>query len=649
MKNDGITAAASSGRVASHGGFIASIEGMRALAVLAVLLFHLDISGIASGFLGVDLFFVISGFIITRNIQFDLHRSTFSLKEFYLRRFRRLFPALLVTVLLTLLFALAVVPPLELEKTAGSAIYALFSLANFNFWLEAGYFDAAAHSKPLLHTWSLSVEEQFYLFWPALLLLLANSRRRLQFTLLILLLSLAASLLWRNSIPDAIFYLLPFRVHQLMAGAVIAILALRLPGQLGNMSALLASTGFVVASVAISSSYPPAVGAASVTVLGFFLLLGRESAAAQLVFGNRLMQWVGKRSYAIYLVHWPIIVLFKFATDFQLDVPERVLLFVSSILAAIVLHELVEKPFRKRGEDATVAQRMAMPATVSVLALTVVVAVAIAWMEGLPGRFDGRIQKLVDSVDSEVKLRRQAIRFGTCNLHKQFTFDDYDKPECTKVDPARLNVLVIGDSMAADTYMMLSQAYPDIQFSQATAGACTALLEITDVRGKYPACEELNAYRFSELLDLEMDLIVLASIWTEDRIQPLKETVGYLHSRGKRVLVIGPRSVYPGSVPLLISKQQSLEAAIVELPGRVAHKKDLLDKMRLAMPDVEIVDIGAIQCATGCGVIEEERLLYFDAMHFTRLGAQRVGERFREAFDLPGFISTPVLQKAPGE
>ena len=161
-----------------HGGFIPSIEGMRALAVLAVLLFHLDLPGLAGGYLGVDLFFVISGFIITRNILSDLGKGKFSLKEFYLRRFRRLFPALVVTVLLTLAVGIMVMPPLELMNTASSAIFALFSLANFNFWLESGYFEATADAKPLLHMWSLSVEEQFYLIWPTLLLIAVNSRQR---------------------------------------------------------------------------------------------------------------------------------------------------------------------------------------------------------------------------------------------------------------------------------------------------------------------------------------------------------------------------------------------------------------------------------------------------------------------------------------
>jgi len=138
-----------------HGRFIPGIEGMRALAVLVVLLFHLDISSFAGGYLGVDLFFVISGFIISRNILSDLQLGKFSLRDFYVRRFRRLLPALLITVLLTLIAGLWLLPPVELANTAESAIYAVFSLANFHFLLESGYFDAAADAKPLLHTWSL--------------------------------------------------------------------------------------------------------------------------------------------------------------------------------------------------------------------------------------------------------------------------------------------------------------------------------------------------------------------------------------------------------------------------------------------------------------------------------------------------------------
>ncbi len=634
-----LTPSSKPGDAIFHGSFIPSIEGMRSLAVLVVLLFHLDTPGFDGGFLGVDLFFVISGFIISRNILSDVQGGAFSLREFYIRRFRRLFPALLATVLLTLVVAAVILPPVELVITAKSAIYALFSLANIYFWMGSGYFDAAAITKPLLHTWSLSVEEQFYLFWPALILWLANTQRRMMVAVVLMLLSLGSALLWRDSQPNAVFYLLPFRLHQLMAGALIAILSLRLVGNWGTVSILLASAGFLNLSIVLNSEHSPAVGAVAVTGLGALMLLGRETTLARILYGNKPMQWIGQRSYAIYLVHWPIIVLLKFYTNFQMNSGMRVVLFAFSIIAAMALHKFIEKPFRKRGEDITSAQRLAIPVMVSALSVTVVFAAVIWNLDGFPSRIDPRIQRIVDSVVAENDERQRAIRFGKCNLHEVHKFTSYNADECASLDPARKNVLILGDSMAADTYMMLSQTYPEIQFSQATAGACTAILRISEIGGKYPTCEALNEYRFAKLIEKDMDLIVLASIWTEDRIQPLKDTVAYLHSRGKKVLIIGPRAHFQGAIPLLISKEGSLDEINEKMDELVIQDTYLLKHMRAAIPDVQILDIGAIQCSPRCDVVEDGRLLYVDERHFTKLGAKRMGERTRTSYDLLGLLN----------
>ena len=622
----------------SHGGFIASIEGMRALAVLAVLLFHLDIVAFAGGYLGVDLFFVISGFIITRNILSDLHLRTFSLKEFYLRRFRRLFPALLVTIVATLALSMVVLPPVELMNTARSAIFALVSLANINFWLESGYFDAAADAKPLLHTWSLSVEEQFYLLWPALLLALATTRRRIAVVLVLLALSLIAALWWRNSIPSGVFYLLPFRLHQLMAGAVLAILSLQVSSAPATLYTLLGTALFVAATMIIGSDFSPAVGAVVVSGCGFLLLAGRDAPLSRVLFANRPMMWIGRRSYAIYLVHWPIIVLFKFQQGFELNPGARLVLFVVSMLAAAGLHELVEKPFRKRGKDVTRVQRLAMPLTLITTVAVMLFAAVLWWHQGFPTRIDPDIQRVVASVDEATSERRRAIRFGQCNLHKVHKFAAYDPDKCASIDPQRKNVLIIGDSMAADIYMMLSQVYPDIHFLQATAGACTAVLDIDDIGGKYPTCEEFNEYRFSQVIKREVDLVILASIWNEDRIRPLADTVQYLHSMGKNVLVIGPRAHFKGAVPLQISKRQSLEGVNAAVTRTVVRHNQLLEQMRAAMPEETIVDISRIQCEPQCEVLAENQLLYIDERHFSKWGGKRIGERFRESFDLPRYI-----------
>ncbi|MEM9257653.1 MAG: acyltransferase family protein [Pseudomonadota bacterium] len=618
----------------AHGSFIPSLEGMRALAVLAVLLFHLDLPQVAGGYLGVDLFFVVSGFIITRNLLGDMQQQRFVLREFYVRRFRRLFPALLVTVCVTLAAGAWLMPPLELRDTAVSAFYALFSLANIHFWLQAGYFEAAAHTRPLLHTWSLSVEEQFYLFWPFLLLLLGTQRRRVLWVVVLLAVSLWATVFYRHLAPDAVFYLLPFRVHQLMAGALIALLSLRLSGAGANVATLLGTVGLVAAFVVMGEGHSPAVGAALVSGLGFLLLLGRDGSLAERVFGWAPMQWVGQRSYALYLVHWPIVVLYLFATNFELRAAERVLLLVGSFLAAMVLHEFVEKPFRKRREDVTWAQRHAVSCSLVLLAMTLALASVTLGTRGFEQRSNVVIQAMIDSLPQEQALRRESIRFGVCNLSEEHTFARYDTAACAQAQPGKLNVAVLGDSMGADMYMLLSKAYPHIHFLQATASACPALIGDHGFGKQYPACQSLNEYRFQELLEQDIDLVVLASLSTDKRIPTLQATVAHVQARGTPVMVVGPRAAYRGRVPVLLAREESLARVNERLALHVEPYREVLLGLREALPQVPVVDMYDLQCQPECIAVEEGKLLYLDAIHFTRLGALRMGERFRDRVQL---------------
>ncbi|MFT4612953.1 MAG: peptidoglycan/LPS O-acetylase OafA/YrhL [Bacteroidia bacterium] len=624
---------------ADHGGFIPSLEGMRALAVIVAVLFHLGVEGAGGGYLGIELFFVISGYIITRNILFDTQAGKFSLRHFYVRRIRRLVPALVATVAFTLLLALVWVPPEELENTARSAFFAIFSLANFDFWLDSNYFSTEAEFKPLLHTWSLSVEEQFYLLWPALLVILGTKSRRVICTVLLIVTSLLAAMVFRHSMAEAVFYLLPFRVYELMSGALVAILALRLSGFWGNLSVLLGFVGFLTATIVVTNDYTPALTAAVVCGMSLLLLLGRETKTAVFLLANRPMQWIGARSYSIYLVHWPIFVLYKYATDFELSMLERVLLSSFSLLVAVALHELVEKPFRLTKKQDNTIQKFAWPVIISVLTSVVILSVIVWQMKGLPSRVDLRIEQVLASVEHEHTLRRQAIRWKQCNLHRGFDIGLYDKEVCASLAPDRSNVLVIGDSIAADTYMLLSMTYPDIHFAQATAGTCTALVDTSYLRKEYPACLALNTLRFEEFVREDFDLVLLASTWTEERIPPLKETVDYLHSLGKQVLIFGPRAVFPGVAPHNLIKETTVDGLDTRIRQTVIRKKSLYEAMRAALPGVEIVDIAKIQCTPQCTALEGERLLYLDPQHMTQLGARRIGERFDKAFDLPGFIA----------
>jgi peptidoglycan/LPS O-acetylase OafA/YrhL len=205
----------------------ADIDGLRAIAVLPVVLFHAGFELFGGGFVGVDVFFVISGFLITGLIRNECARGTFSFRVFYLRRARRLLPALLATLMLSLAAGYWMLPPSDMRALGQSAFAALLSLSNMLFWLQSGYFDNASHLKPLLHTWSLSVEEQFYLVWPLALVLGLRLGSRAWLPGLIaagVIGSLLGCEIALSVDPSAAFFFLPFRAFELGLGALLAFL-----------------------------------------------------------------------------------------------------------------------------------------------------------------------------------------------------------------------------------------------------------------------------------------------------------------------------------------------------------------------------------------------------------------------------------------
>jgi len=200
-----------------------SIDGLRAIAVLSVVLFHCGFARFSGGYVGVDIFFVISGYLITRKIHLEIVENNFSFLAFYLARMRRLFPALLATVTVTMLGGTLIFTPEHFSALAQSAIYSILAASNVYFWSQTGYWDLQSNLKPLLHIWSLSVEEQFYLVWP--LLLLCSSRLRHHLGLALLFAIVCISVYFAGVIgelhPSAVFYLMPFRAFEFATGAVL--------------------------------------------------------------------------------------------------------------------------------------------------------------------------------------------------------------------------------------------------------------------------------------------------------------------------------------------------------------------------------------------------------------------------------------------
>ena len=302
-----------------HHKFRTDIEGLRALAVLAVVINHVGIELLSGGFLGVDIFFVISGFLITGNICRDIEAGKFKMTSFIGRRIKRLFPALIVTILATLCASYIWLSPGLALSTAKSALAGTVSLSNFWFLSEVGYFDTRAGQKPLLHTWSLGVEEQFYLVWPFLLMLAARIAGRRGYIIMIAglgLLSLIAAQVWLKISPSSVFYLTQFRLFEFAIGGLVAILCPT--GIKKNLATVVWSLGIILVfgSLFLFDKTTPMPGVLSlIPCLGVALVIiaGVESRFDKLL-SNKVARLIGRLSYSVYLVHWPITVSYTHLT-----------------------------------------------------------------------------------------------------------------------------------------------------------------------------------------------------------------------------------------------------------------------------------------------------------------------------------------------
>ena len=344
------------------------IDGLRAVAVLSVIVYHAGLKWLSGGYFGVDVFFVISGFLITSILYGELRDGNFSILRFYDRRVRRILPALCLVLLVSSFVAVFLLSPMELRSFGQSTTATALFLSNFFFWQEAGYFAPHADELPLLHTWSLAVEEQFYIAFPIVLWVLScGSKFALNLGITILLLgsfALAASFI--STSPDAVFYLAPFRIWELLLGAMIALpIVPRVPfGWAGILSAL--GLLFIVVAILCFDSTTAFVGpAALVPCAGAALIIhaGRGQEIPGFVgrlLGSHPFRFVGRISYSLYLWHWPIFVFLALYLLHPLSHPEAIAACLLTFVAAALSWRFVEQPFRgSRALGPTIKVRLA--------------------------------------------------------------------------------------------------------------------------------------------------------------------------------------------------------------------------------------------------------------------------------------------------
>ncbi len=393
-------AAQGHGGRAARDGFRPDLEGLRALAVLLVVAYHARVPGFGGGFVGVDVFFVLSGYLITGLLLRELRQSgTISLPAFYARRARRLLPAALLVLFVTLVVSVVVLPPLQVGDVGGDIAAAALYVSNLRFGVQAtDYFQAAQAPSPVLHYWSLGVEEQFYLFWPAIVLLVGRGAARIgrRVGLTVIAISTASFLLavWLTSVDEAwAFYLLPTRAWELGLGATIAVSAVRLSAIPERLATALgwAGVGLVVLSGVMLSVDTPFPGTAALlpTVGSAFVILAGFRAVpwgAGRLLSTALPRFLGRISYSLYLWHWPLLILPEAAIGHELPWWARGGMVVLAIGLAALTQRWVEDPLRRGRIIGTLPRRnLALAGAFSLIVAVASVGLGTAAVAGLAG------------------------------------------------------------------------------------------------------------------------------------------------------------------------------------------------------------------------------------------------------------------------
>ena len=475
------------------------IDFLRALAAVGIFLYHLSVPGLSGGYVFLDLFFVITGYLISSIVIAKIQAGTFSVKRFYINRFFRLFPALITVIICTLAAGYFILSPVHYKGLGGSAVLGTLSFSNVYFWQQVDYFDIGKYLKPLLHTWSLGAEEQFYFIWPALLILafsFKNTVRSYYVCLTTLfVLSLGISIYWSysESMSSGAYYLLPSRMFEFTIGAFIASFGMfkRLEDAISaRASDALFAAGLVLIAGAVltlkeSFAFPGYL--ALIPCLGGALcILGGTKSKLADILSNRVTVYIGQISYSLYLVHWPLIVFYKYGRDEALGYSDMALIFGLAVGAATLLHILVEQPFRQKTPPFFAIKNLILPrkrsGTLSVIALilTLLIGAHIYQSDGMRYRLNTDMEAAFHAAEQEYQARQPLIRAPDCHYNNaQESFDDYiarfelcNPPK--KLAESAHNILLIGDSHGADIYAALSLNRPDINVIQLTKAGCYA-------------------------------------------------------------------------------------------------------------------------------------------------------------------------------
>lgn len=650
------------------------VDGLRAVAVLSVVVYHAGVSWLPGGFIGVDIFFVISGYLITGIVAGEIGEDRFSLGRFYVRRARRILPALFVVIATTWTLGVWLLAPSELANLGHSIAATTAFVSNITFWREVGYFDIAAERKPLLHTWSLAVEEQFYLAWPLLLALLSRtSVNRLLVVVALAAISFALSIYAVAHWPAAAFFLIPTRAWELAVGAALALGLLRPPRRQAVRNALAASgLALIVVGLLLLDRVSPFPGLnALYPCLGTAMLIHAGEKGNHLlsryVLATKPIVLVGLVSYSLYLWHWPLLALARITQRGELSTAESVVLILVAVVLSFFTWRYVEVPFRARTPRKAPAPILVRYAAASIAACALGMATALS---------DGFVRFAPAPIAATEAARWDNNSLSGRCLRWQSQTGALPGAECvTNADRFARRLVLWGDSHAdALAPGVADFAHRHERAShQMTMASCPPLLgaRVVGPVGDFTPCAAFNDRVMQYIATSpDIDTVVLSARWTvyaegsrfgiddsgpltylvdgsdqawspesSRRVfaRALARTVDAIRAAGKNVLIIGQVPELGISIPTCLARNQlplaGVRACAIAADlvwPRIDYVSRAIDAVTAQRQRVCVFHPQRALCsATECAGTADEKILYRDDDHLSATGAVALARRFQ--------------------
>lgn len=606
------------------------IAGLRAIAVTAVVLFHFSIPGFSGGFSGVDVFFVISGYLMTSIIFTAIEERRFSLIDFYLSRFKRIIPALAVMLLATYVIIWFVYSgdAIELMTVAKHLASSLTFISNFIYFSETGYFDQAAHTKWFLHTWSLSIEWQFYILFPLVVLMLKRCcyKKSRQLITALFFASFAASVILSSKNDGGAFFLPHTRLWELLAGSLVFLWPIKISRFISRAFLLI---GLVLIAYSVTAFHENLMWPgyhAFIPVLGTMLIIYADIQNF-FVLSSRLSQWFGRISYSLYLWHWPIVVglhYFQLIDEFWAITMG---LAASCMLAHLSANLVERKNWLLFG---TAKKNLTLYFITSISVALLIFIGNFKLYENAPGN------KILSLSNDAILAERKRYWKGKYS-EKPFEKDGEKK------------ILVIGNSWAIDLmYAFKSQGFKaDIDFIGTSHQCFYFGFEPRD-KTLQDKCDKINQKILNSKLWLEADEIWLHDFYRGYDLSILEKRVLDLSKLTEApIKLFGPKMDYNKSVPKLVRKafkkgkfnplewQNYIDE---KQEGRFSQNTEIKNKFDTNVwrdRNLHYIDVLAAQCGgkSSCPAVSKKgELLYFDAEHLTLKGAEGLGEALKENY-----------------